>query len=487
MAAMRCPGCGAETSDAEAEFCSRCGSSLRTSEGEVTSRLDAGHTEGDGSRRTQVKRPQDAGDTRRVVQDEEQRPAPAASGGGRLADAAAMVDHFGRGLRGRGWVDATAAAALAFLVLLSTGAVLLLAAKFQSATFGVGADPFDVFTAVVILGLGSIRVPVHLGDLVFTLLPLGAFTVIAAGIVWATRSSLRREQVPEPPAREGLKVGVPFALICWLFALVFRFRDPPAIVHAGAIGALLLGGLWGSLFGMLGAASLVKSPVTLVREGMSWLGSRSRILRDGIQAGGVMLGLGALMAAAVLLLWIIVALARGAQPRSFGGGDALSALIYLAAFAPNLLTAILSLSVGAPIEVGAQVTFGGRLVGAIQDYSIFGWGGEPAPQWVFLLLIIPLLACMGGGFWLRGRAGERPERDRSMAAAAATFGVALFLLALLGEARLGAALVRNRGVGLVAPNPWLVGILSFAWAAVAGLAGWHLTERARHRNEALRR
>jgi hypothetical protein len=188
-----------------------------------------------------------------------------------------------------------------------------------------------------------------------------------------------------------------------------------------------------------------------------------------------------------LLLWIIVGLARGAQPRSFGGGDALSALIYLAAFAPNVATAILSLSVGAPIEVGAQVTFGGRLVGAIEDYSIFGWGGDPAPVWVFLLLIIPLLACMGGGFWLRGRVGERPERERSMAVAAATFGVALFLLALLGEARLGAALVRNRGVGLVAPNPWLVGILSFAWAAVAGLAGWYLAERARHRNEALRR
>jgi hypothetical protein len=483
---MRCPGCGAETSDVEAEFCSQCGSSLRTSEGEVTSRLGPGDTEGGGSRGTQAKGPQDTWEAGPAVQEEEDRPAPAASRGGRLAEAAEMFDHFGRRLRGRGWVDATAAAALAFLVLLSTGAILLLAAKFQSTTFGAGADPFNVFTAVVILGLGSIRVPVHLGDLVFTLLPLGALAVIAAGIVWATRSSLRREQVPEPPAREGLKVGVPFALICWLFALVFRFRDPPAIVHAGAIGALLLGGLWGSLFGVLGAATLVKSPVTLVREGMSWLGSRSGILRAGVQAGGVMLGLGSLMAAAVLLLWIIVGLARGAQPRSFDGGDALSALIYLAAFAPNVLVAILSLSVGAPIEVGAQVTFGGRLVGAIEDYSIFGWGGDPAPVWVFLLLVIPLLACMGGGFWLRGR-GERTERERSVAAAAATFGVALFLLALLGEARLGAALVRNRGVGLVAPNPWLVGILSFAWAAIAGLAGWHLAERARHRNEALRR
>jgi hypothetical protein len=488
---MRCPGCGAEISDVEAEFCSRCGSSLRTSEGEVTSRLEVGDSDDHGSPETRAKGSQDTWDARRVVL-KEQRTARAASRGGRFAEAAEMVDHFGRRLRGHGWIDAAAAAALAFLVLLSTGAVLLLAAKFQSSTFGAGADPLDVFTAVVILGLGSIRVPVHLGDLVFTLLPLGAFAAIASGIVWATRSSFRREQIPESAAWEGLKVGAPFALICWLFALVFRFRDPPAIVHAGAIGALLLGGLWGSLFGALGVATLVTSPVALLRNGLSRLGSRSRILRAGIQAGGAMLGLAALMAAGALLLWIIVGLARGAQPRSFGGGDALSALIYLAAFAPNVLVAVLSLSVGAPIEVGAQVTFGGRLVGAIKDYSIFGWADDPAPAWVFLLLVIPLLACLGGGVWLRGHMGERPEgarmeRERSIAIAAATFGVALFLLALLGEARLGAALVRNRGVGLVAPNPWLVGVLSFAWAAAAGLAGWHLSELGRRRKEALRR
>ena len=212
-----------------------------------------------------------------------------------------------------------------------------------------------------------------------------------------------------------------------------------------------------------------------------------------MQAGGVMLGLGVLMAAAVLLLWIIVGLARGAQPRSFDAGDALSALIYLVAFAPNVLVAILSLSVGAPIEVGAQITFGGRLVGAIEDYSIFGWAGGPAPAWVFLLLVIPLLACIAGGVWLRGRGeerseGERMERERSIALAAATFGVALFLLAFLGEARLGAALVRNRGVGLVAPNPWFVGVLSFVWAAAAGLSGWHLSELGwKRRSTAVRR
>ncbi|MGH2817697.1 MAG: zinc-ribbon domain-containing protein, partial [Actinomycetota bacterium] len=46
---MRCPGCGAEISDVEAEFCSRCGSSLRTSEGEVTSRLEVGDSDDHGS------------------------------------------------------------------------------------------------------------------------------------------------------------------------------------------------------------------------------------------------------------------------------------------------------------------------------------------------------------------------------------------------------------------------------------------------------
>jgi hypothetical protein len=471
---MRCPSCGAEASDADAEFCSRCGAPLRTTEGEVTARLDVGDDEDHGSTRTRPQGSHAPQETEDVVRQEEERPAPAPASRDRMAGAAQVLDHVGRRLRGRGWIDAAAAAALAFLVLLSTGAILLLAAKFQAPTFGAGADPIDVFTAVVILGLGSIRVPVHLGDLAFTLLPLGAFTTVASGIVWATRASFRREEVPAHAAREGLKVGAPFALICWLFALVFRFRDPPGVVHAGAFGALVLGAVWGSLFGALGAAALLKSPGALLREGLDRLGSRSRFLRPGVQAGGLMLGLGALLAAGVLLLWIIVALARGAQPRSFGGGDALSALIYLVAFAPNVLVAILSLSVGAPIEVGAQVTFGGRLVGAIEDYSIFGWGNDPAPAWVFLLLVIPILACTIGGVWLHGRVTERTEWARSIAVAAVTFAAALFILAHLGEARLGAALVRNRGVGLVAPNPWLVGVLSFAWAAAGGLAGWRL-------------
>ena len=484
---MRCPGCGNETSDDDAEFCSRCGASLRPREGDVTARLEAGAPARSGSTRTGAAGSAGESDTGRLVEEERPEPAPSAPD----RSASGVFDDVARRLAGRGWVDASAAAALAFLVLLSTGAILLLAAKLQSPTFGAGADPLEVFTAVVILVVGSIRVPVHLGDLVFTLLPLGASTAIAAGVVWATRTSYRRDRVPAPSARDGLKVGVPFALLCWLFALVFRFRTPPVVAHAGAIGALVLGGLWGSLFGALGAATLTMSPAALVAKGMAWLGARSRTLRQGVQAGGVMLGLGVLMAAAVLLLWIIVGLARGAQPRSFDAGDALSALIYLIAFVPNVVVAILSLSVGAPIEVGAQVTFGGRLVGTIQDYSIFGWAGGQAPAWVFLLPVIPLLACIGGGVWLRGRTGDGEEGAggdprRSVAVAAVTFGATLFALALLGEARLGAALVRNRGVGLVAPNPWLVGVLSFAWAAVGGLAGVYLSDRIRRQREGFR-
>ena len=483
---MRCPECGNETSDDDAESCSRCGSPLRPREGDVTARLDAGPGEG-GSTDTEAARPASESDSGTLDEEERLEPAPGAPSRG----AAGVFDDIARRLTSRGWVDASAAAALAFLVLLSTGAVLLLAAKLQAPSFGAGASPLDVFTAVVILGLGSIRVPVHLGDLVFTLLPLGAATAIAVGVVWATRTSFRRGQVPPPSARDGLKVGALFALMCWLFALVFRFRDPPTVAHAGAIGALLLGGLWGSLFGALGVATLATSPAAVVAKGMAWLGARSRTLREGVQTGGVMLGLSTLMAAAALLLWIIVGLARGAQPRSFDAGDALSALIYLLAFVPNVVVAILSLAVGAPIEVGAQVTFGGRLVGAIHDYSIFGWAGGQAPAWVFALPVIPLLACIGGGVWLRGRTGDREEgvggdSRRTVAVAAATFGATLFVLALLGEARLGAALVRNRGVGLVAPNPWLVGVLSFAWAAVGGLAGLYLSDQTRLR-EAIRR
>ena len=164
---MRCPECGNETSDDDAEFCARCGASLRPREGDVTARLEAGAPARGGSTRLGAASSTGESDTGRLVEEERPEPAPGAP------------------------ERSAAGAALAFLVLLSTGAVLLLAAKLQSPAFGASADPLDVFTAVVILGLGSIRAPVHLGGLVFTLLPLGAATVIAVGVVWATRTSFR--------------------------------------------------------------------------------------------------------------------------------------------------------------------------------------------------------------------------------------------------------------------------------------------------------
>jgi hypothetical protein len=434
---MTCPNCGAPVADPDGAFCSRCGGPLGSSEAEATEKLDVPAAVPSPS--TSEIRPGDSAFT---------TSAPEAPGD----PAAPLLSDYAAAVRRRvasTWLDPVGAACLAFLFLLSLGALLLVAAKLQFSGFGAGANPIEILSAITILGLAILRVPVHVDDLVISVLPLGALVAAGFGIAWAT--------------------SVTFRIICWIAALVFRF-DGTNVVFSGAWGALFWGLVWGGAFGALGALRGDRKR-RRASEVLS-AGAEGGTMRRGASAAALALGSSGLLSAIAILLWIIVALIRGAPGPKFGLGEAVAAFVYLLAFAPNIIVSLTALGMGAPVYVGARVTVGGAGVGQIDRIWLFG----DAPGYVFLLVLIPLIACSLAGFWAR-RASDQSEMVPVLGAFAAVFAMTLGLLAWLGEARLGAALL-GRGLARLDVNAFATLLFAGAWAALAGLAGWSLANRA---------
>lgn len=360
------------------------------------------------------------------------------------------------------------AAALAFLGLLALGAVLLVAVKLQYPNLGAGADTVGVLSSVVILALATLRVPIHLGELTFTVMPLGALFVLFFIVRWACRVA-----APSAPPRRGLVVGALFGVMALLAALVFRFRFEPDALYAGAPGAAGLGFVWVSLFAALAFAGSTQPLAKLAGSRLARLRDATPVLFEGVRAGALMLLIVSVLGSAAALLSSIFLLAAGEGPHDLDAGDLIAALVYVAIFAPNLVVTLVALSLGAPVEVGAGLTVHGAVRGNVDRWSVFADGNVLA----LLLLLVPLAACGAGGYWARRNTARREQAVRILATAAFVFAFVLALLGWLGEARLGAELASARGFVSVAPRGSIVFLLGSLWAAGAGYAGWTLADR----------
>jgi hypothetical protein len=380
-------------------------------------------------------------------------------------------------LEASGWVDAAAAAGLGFLVLLAVGSVLVLAAKLNFPSLGGGSDPLDAFTAIVIAGLSGLGTPILLDGLAVSALPLGALLCIGFGIMWAVGTSRKDAGFPTvvAAAAHGLRVGLPFGLLCWFFALVFRFRGQHPVSSSAWI-ALLAGLFWGALFGVLGSVRVMETLAAAARRISSGLRARDRSAYEGVATGTTMLSAAAVLGAAATLLWIIVSLTRGAPGRHFGAGDAFAYLVYLLAFLPNVVIAIVSFSLGAPVAVGAKVNLRGKLVGPLSDYSLTSWGRGNPPAVVWFLVLVPIFVFVLGGFVARRRASDAKTMLPVMLIGSAVFAVTITLLAAIGELRL-AGISKGAGYAMVAPDIVLLLLFAFLESGVFGVIGWKLAER----------
>jgi Family of unknown function (DUF6350)/zinc-ribbon domain len=448
---MECPACGAKIRDKDAKFCPRCGVGLDAGEFDVTDTIKVDE-EGQPASHTSelsIDRPAETPD-----------PTPSDE----TTDLRARVTRAG-------WIEAIEGASLAFLLLLCTAALLVLALRLQG--IGEGGDIIEIVSVIVLFALGILGVPVSLGRLVVSVVPLGALVVVGGGIVWAVRAALRKRDTASTRERMvvGVKTGACFGLLCFIAALLFRIPGE-TVVRANPGLALVIGTAWGALFGVLAGWSL---PGSLWQRTVSLSRERTEgATRSGILAGLAAAGICALIGVVVVLLWIIGALIAG-PPRDLAAGDAFAGLLYLIAFLPNLIVAIVCLGLGSPVTAGAQIGAGGRLIGPLVEYSIFGWGGGDAPWFAVTLLLIPAIACFVAGMYAHKR-GPASARTRTILLMALTFAIVLFVLSLFGEARLGPGLLRPRGFAKLSPHPGWTFILAFGWAAVLGHLGWRLSE-----------
>lgn len=455
---MKCPSCGTTIKDRDAKFCPRCGVSLESAEFEVTDSIGVpaeGTAEGSG--------------TTEIESDpvEHEGEAPASSAEPRpegTTDLRARVTRAG-------WIEAVEGAALAFLFMLCVAAVLVLALRLQ----GIGSEGniIEILSVIVLFALGILGIPVRLGGMAISLVPLGALLIVGAGIVWAVRVALARRDTLGMRGRvvDGIKAGLCFGILCFVAALMFRISGKTPI-SANPWIALVFGCAWGALFGALAGWSMPLSPWARVKALLATAGLTG--VRGGILGGSVALAICALLGVLVLLLWIIGALIAG-PPRDLGASDAFAGLLYLSAFLPNIVVAVVCLGLGAPLAVGAQISTGGRLIGPLREYSIFGWVGGDAPWYAAALILIPAIGCFAAGIYAQTR-GRPESRTRTILIMAGTFAVALFMLSLLGEARLGPGLLRARGFAKISPHPWWTLLLAFTWATVLGHVGWRVSE-----------
>lgn len=380
-----------------------------------------------------------------------------------------------RRLMDEGWVEIVQAAALAFLVLLAVGSVLVLAAKLNFPSIGRGGDLLDSLNAIVIAGLSILSVPVIFDDVAIALLPLGALIVTGWGIAWAVRTTIRP---PDGDAiktvRYGARIALPFALLCWFAALVFRYRgDHPVAADGGAV--LLVAAFWGALFGALGALQTRRPLRAWASAAWNALHKRIPVHDEGIFAGAVTLVVTLLAAGAATFIGIIIVLARDAPGRHFTAGDAFAYVVYLAALLPNFVISVAAISFGSNVDVGARLNLSGEIVGQMREYSMWTWGRGDPPAFVYLLVLIPLIACLAGGVVARRRTGDPSSMAVVLLTASGVVATSLTLLAWVAKTRL-AGIGRGGGYAAIEPDAVVTFAAAFLLTGILGAAGWKLAE-----------
>ncbi|MGH2698110.1 MAG: zinc-ribbon domain-containing protein [Actinomycetota bacterium] len=512
---MKCPSCGAEVRDFEALFCARCGRPLPRDEATTAqgpaeaspSSTDPDETVIDSTSGSTYdpgpappKRPESSPEGAATAQQAPgpdrpsiespygargrgpQQPVPEEPDGvspGRPQSATLPLREFAVALRDSfvsgGWAQAAGAAAIGFLTLIGLGALIVAAAAIGSGGFGPGINAFDVLSLVVLFGLSVLGVSLEFGNLgpvglSFSMVWLGALAIFGYALMWATSRTVaaRNAHTPRALMIEGAKVALPFSLYCLLAALLFKISDVGTL-GASAPQALFLGFIWAALFGAVGGLRSRESPAALWGGALDRIKARRRSLYEGIAAAGVMLGTTALASAAAFLLIVIVALARGDSLDGLTIGGVIAGLIVLLLTLPNVLSLIAASSLGAPLSLLSETPSGTASI------SIIGFGGRTSGSLFLLLLLIPLLSCLLGGFSAYRQSVDRSKLFEVLMTAAVAYAGALALLALLNGFSFEGG-VEGVDIGVASTNFFLVAILALVWGAIFGFAGWKLAE-----------
>ncbi|MGI8408072.1 MAG: hypothetical protein ACR2L3_06145 [Actinomycetota bacterium] len=369
------------------------------------------------------------------------------------------------------------AAAFSVLAMVAAGSLLLMAAKLQYPGFGSGGSTIQALLAAVIAGLGSLGVPIHLGELTASALPVGALILIGWASVWGTAHTLARGATSTLPERvhAGLRLGLWLAPICLILSLGFRISGATP-VYADAWGSLLLGGLWGAFFGALGGLVSHSSFRHLWHSVFLLLG-RAQESALGLRLAGIVLWSFAALGAAAVLLGVIAALVSGDRTAGFGLGDVVAAAVYVAAFGPNMVMAVVALGAGSSVSVGAQISASGRSLGPSEGFSLLRWPPDGPPALAFGLLLLPILSTLIAGYRARKVALTRSDVFSALRWTVPLVSFALFVGAAMAEARIGGDFLDKRGFARFAPDPWVLAFMGALWTGGGVWLGWWVADR----------
>ena len=347
-----------------------------------------------------------------------------------------------------------------------------MAVKLANPGAAAQAAPLEVLSFIVLAGLSGIGVTLDMGNLEVALLPLGIVLVFGWTVSWAAHAVARRDVAGVTErALDGMKLALPLGVMCLAAALLFQTTRDGELIRAAPAEAFLLALLWGALFGAVGGLRSTGSLRWHARRAFPKLRVRKPWVYEGLRAAGVMLVITALLSAlavAVAIVWFLMTPPTGGLRL----GDTASFLSCVLVFFPNALALIACFALGAPVELGPLVTSGIGSAGGFPDQSLLGWGGHSAGGWPLLLVLIPLVACLVGGFRAHRNSLEK-RAGAVLVVAALVYASTLLLLGWVGSVRLGLGIL-GPGVGTLAPDPLAVFVLGLSWAVLAGGAGWGL-------------
>ncbi len=412
------------------------------------------------------------------------QPGPPPQGGTTLSGASVPVRDFALALQrafvSGGWTHALGAAAIGFLTLMGAGALIVGAIALGAAEgggLGPNINALDVLSLAVIFGLSVMGVNLAIdfeggldvGGAEFSMVWLGALLVVGYALIWATARAvaLRPPQTARAQMVQGAKIAVPFALSCLLAALLFKLTEDGSTFSASAPQAFTFGLFWGALFGGLGGLRSAGSLQRMWGRGLDLLKTKRRWLYEGVAAGGIMLGTTALAAAAAFLVIIIVGLARDETFDGLTVRGVITALVLLLLTLPNVLSVLASVALGAPLASGLSRG---------ESLSIIGLGGTSPGAPSLLLLLVPLLSCLLGGFSAYRHSIDRARALGVLSTAALTYSGALALLSLVNHVTFDSGFALVDRAGNVSTNSFAVLMLGLIWAGAAGGAGWKLAE-----------
>jgi hypothetical protein len=360
--------------------------------------------------------------------------------------------------------------------MLAVGAVFVVMAKLVAPDFGAGKSPLWILTRIGVAGLGALGIPIERGGEGTFILPLGALLVVGWFLSWATKRVVETSGALSLRERliEGMRVAVPFSLACLIVALVFRLRDRDPSVGADPFLALLLGLVWGAVFGAIGGLRAAGVPPEAERGPL--LETRPH-LRDGLRCAKTMLGALLLLSAVIVVAAIALKLALGGPP-PISPAEAAAFILAVVFFLPNLVLGAAAFALGGPIGALARTIDGTRLV---SEVSLLGWSAPRPALYVYLLLLVPLAAFAYGGYQAR-REGASAQVE-VLGIAAGVVGLAMLLLVWISSVQVGRAFLGRGNYLVAAAEPFPAAVLAVIAAAAFGALGWwvadHSVPRAR--------